>query len=90
MNNIESLTSNNFHNEIPRCPNCNLICSINLIKKTNQSYIRFLCENKNAQIVIKARMRLKENFFIVLNVINLYVIFVKVIIKYLTIIFVSI
>ena len=30
-----------YNNEyISRCPNCNLICSINLIKKTNQSFIR--------------------------------------------------
>ena len=54
MNNIESLTSNNFHNEIPRCPNCNLICSINLIKKTNQSYIRFLCENNHQGEILLA------------------------------------
>ena len=54
MNNIESLTSNNFHNEIPRCPNCNLICSINLIKKTNQSFIRFLCENNHQGEILLA------------------------------------
>ena len=47
MNNDECLTTNNFQNEIPRCPNCNLICSINLIKKSNQSFINYSCENNH-------------------------------------------
>ena len=48
--------SQNFNfDDITRCPKCNLICLLTLIKENNKFYINYYCDNKH-----EGKIELKE------------------------------
>ena len=49
--------------DIPRCPNCNLICSLQLNYKEGQSMIRYKCENEHKGNILLEDYLMKYNKF---------------------------
>ena len=70
----------NNQDNITRCIECNLICSLKLNYKEGKPFINYECENDhkgNISLKEKLKKKLKEISFIVLNVKNFYVVYVK-------------
>ena len=73
---INNISKEFNQDNIPRCPNCNLISLLQFLYQNNQPIINFLYVKKDVQDVVKIKKKLKQIFFIVVNVINFYVILV--------------
>ena len=58
--------SQNFNfDDITRCPKCNLICLLTLIKENNKYYINYYCDNKHeGKIELKEYMNEYKNYSI--------------------------
>ena len=58
--------SQNFNfDDITRCPKCNLICLLTLIKENNKYYINYCCDNKHeGKIELKEYMNEYKNYSI--------------------------
>ena len=51
--------------DITRCPKCNLICLLTLIKENNKYYINYYCNNKHeGKIELKEYMNEYKNYSI--------------------------
>ena len=68
MNNeiYKTFTLSNFNfDDITRCPKCNLICLLTLIKENNKFYINYCCDNKHeGKIELKEYMNEYKNYSI--------------------------
>ena len=72
----EEVTSDKINislENIPRCLDCNLICSLKLCYKEGKPIINYYCENNhNGEICLEEYINKKMIIFIVVNVISFY------------------